>query len=314
MPLELAEIGCCRGHVCDACRTCNTGRCCRNDNPDYRLPSLGDWDGPIYGEVGRLVIDGDRLECHACGNWFENLATHVRRSHDLLADEYKSIFGLKTSTGLTSPRLRSISASVGRKSMKHINDNGLRRPPTPEQLSAINKGRSKRPEELRGELVFSEKMRTDPDFRRSIIRAQIERRGRRAVEFNCVECGKPWIGAEGTRFRACESRTCRERSTARARSENLRRAVQERAEAARVVLTCPICGKSFTRTKFWAEQRKTCSRLCGRQTLNESHERICINCGARFMTAYPKQKFHSKKCQNQFNHRRRPKRPTGGSE
>jgi hypothetical protein len=51
------------------------------------------WDGPIFGRLGSLVIDGDSLQCHACGQWFKLLGAHVWRTHGLLAREYRRVFG-----------------------------------------------------------------------------------------------------------------------------------------------------------------------------------------------------------------------------
>ena len=31
--------------------------------PGDQLPELGDWDGPIYGELGILTVDGDGRVC-----------------------------------------------------------------------------------------------------------------------------------------------------------------------------------------------------------------------------------------------------------
>ncbi len=96
----------CRGHPCDGCRTCRSGRCCRRDDANYQLPGLGEWDGPIYGELGMFTTDGDKAECHACGRWFGHLGGHVARAHDLTAAEYRAIFGLRAKTKLIGPSLR----------------------------------------------------------------------------------------------------------------------------------------------------------------------------------------------------------------
>ena len=71
------------------------------------LPALGEWDGPVHGELGVLVVepDGDRVQCHARGAWFRFLANHVWRTHQLSADEYRAVFGLAAEHGLVSPAL-----------------------------------------------------------------------------------------------------------------------------------------------------------------------------------------------------------------
>ena len=45
--------------------------------PRDQLPGPGEWDGPVFGELGVLAVDGDRVRCHACGRWYRSLAAHV---------------------------------------------------------------------------------------------------------------------------------------------------------------------------------------------------------------------------------------------
>src|SRR5689334_1628762 len=109
MTLELATEGPCKGHLCDNCPTCQRGRCCRRDNPNYRLPELGEWDGPIYGELGVLNDDGEKVECHCCGEWFKMIGgIHLLRAHNLTAPEYRAIFGFSQTRGLASQKLRDM--------------------------------------------------------------------------------------------------------------------------------------------------------------------------------------------------------------
>lgn len=94
--------GPCSAHGCDNCNTCQLGKCCRRDNPDYQLPRLGEWTGPIYGQLGRLSRSYESVQCHVCGMDFIKLGGHLWYAHDLLAAEYRSIFGLNKSTPLCS--------------------------------------------------------------------------------------------------------------------------------------------------------------------------------------------------------------------
>src|SRR5436190_24328321 len=73
------------------------------------LPACGDWEGPIYGELGVLAEtpDGDQVRCHACGGWYRSLATHAVRAHGLTAAEYRAIFGLRARTALAGAALRT---------------------------------------------------------------------------------------------------------------------------------------------------------------------------------------------------------------
>lgn len=116
MPLPLATEGACDGHRCDDCTLCRRGRCCRRDDPDYRLPNLGDWDGPLHAPLGQLISDdgGDTLRCHACGTSWRKLGSHAWMTHDLTAAEYKAICGLPQKTALASAATRARHSKVAR--------------------------------------------------------------------------------------------------------------------------------------------------------------------------------------------------------
>lgn len=96
----------CAEHLpCDECRTCAAGRCCRRDNPAYRLPALGSIT-PIHGDLGVRNDDGARVECHVCGGWFLSVASHSWAAHDVTMAEYRAAFGL-SSRGMIGPEYRS---------------------------------------------------------------------------------------------------------------------------------------------------------------------------------------------------------------
>lgn len=97
----------CEGHRCDNCYVCRQGKCCKRDVPGYRLPALGDWDGPVFGKLGVLQSDGEKVECHCCGLWFGNLGSHVAARHGMSANEYRASFGLRQSTSLIGPQTRA---------------------------------------------------------------------------------------------------------------------------------------------------------------------------------------------------------------
>ena len=75
--------------------------------PLDQLPELGQWDGPIHGELGVLAVDldGSRVQCHACAGWYRSLAAHAWLAHHLSAEEYRAVFGLAARHGLVSPAL-----------------------------------------------------------------------------------------------------------------------------------------------------------------------------------------------------------------
>jgi hypothetical protein len=106
----------CSDHTCDLCVVCRKGSCCRRDRPSYELPELGTWPGPIYGHLGVLQRDERGATCHICGRSFGMLATHVWRTHEVWAEEYRAYFGLSAKRGLagldTSARLREVANHV----------------------------------------------------------------------------------------------------------------------------------------------------------------------------------------------------------
>ena len=135
MTLVIATEGCCKGHPCDNCKTCQSGRCCRRDNPNYKLPGLGEWDGPIYGELGVLACDGEKQQCHACGEWFTGLIHHAWGAHDLLAREYKATFGLNMKTALVGPGVSARLSAYHKAQTDPFG--GKRHDNTPEFMSSI---------------------------------------------------------------------------------------------------------------------------------------------------------------------------------
>ncbi|MBO1361439.1 MucR family transcriptional regulator [Acetobacter sacchari] len=56
---------------------------------------------PPFGAY-EYSADGTKIRCHACGRLFGALNTHVR-VHDLDAETYKEVFGLKRTSSLLSP-------------------------------------------------------------------------------------------------------------------------------------------------------------------------------------------------------------------
>jgi hypothetical protein len=67
-----------------------------------------------YGYEGVLLFDGmtDKIQCHFCGNWFENLAGHISR-HALNAKRYKKKVGLHTTTALINEAVREKLVASG---------------------------------------------------------------------------------------------------------------------------------------------------------------------------------------------------------
>lgn len=61
----------------------------------------------VFGEIGILADDGERVQCHLCGKWYIHLGCHVVKTHHMEAQEYKARFGLANIVGLASSALKS---------------------------------------------------------------------------------------------------------------------------------------------------------------------------------------------------------------
>jgi len=47
-------------------------------------------------------VDGEKIQCHICGELFIDLSFHIFKKHNLKVDEYKESFGIAKETGLIS--------------------------------------------------------------------------------------------------------------------------------------------------------------------------------------------------------------------
>lgn len=67
-----------------------------------------------FGFMGVIVEDfkSGKLQCHECGEWFEQLVSHIHPAHNLSCSEYKKKYGLLMSTALKSKRMRLRQSEV----------------------------------------------------------------------------------------------------------------------------------------------------------------------------------------------------------
>ncbi len=172
--------------------------------PRGALPALGDWNGPIHGALGVLETDGERVCCHACGLWFKALAQHVRRTHLLMPEEYRAIFGLNASTALDAPALRATkrrnSAPVLAR-YRPLNQHVVKQQTTEERRAYASGPRRlqtridphNREVWLRLQRTGAERARglwQDPAYAEARARQMVEARGRR-VTVPCAVCAAP---------------------------------------------------------------------------------------------------------------------------
>ena len=62
----------------------------------------------IYGEIGILADDGEKVQCHVCGKWYKKLGRHIAL-HGMDAAEYRHMFGLNIRCPLASEESRAVS-------------------------------------------------------------------------------------------------------------------------------------------------------------------------------------------------------------
>lgn len=194
----------CREHEpCDECKTCATGRCCRSDNPDYRLPVVGSI-APFFGELGRRNDDGTRVECHICGGWFLSVGSHSWAAHDVTMEEYRAAFGLSR-RGMLGSGYRSRWQEIQRAA-------AARRPPMPSVPPTAEQRRAGRESLESRRAITAGYARSTPALlaaghSASSIAKMRETKRRQRTQYTCVVCGSTFE-SPSHRASTC-SPTCR---------------------------------------------------------------------------------------------------------
>jgi len=78
-------------------------------------------DDVPYGEFGVLAYDdlADRIQCHACGRWFEKLTSFHLKRHGLTIANYKERYGLNATTALETPRITALRRRQNAETQAH---------------------------------------------------------------------------------------------------------------------------------------------------------------------------------------------------
>lgn len=105
---------------------------------NYKEPLMRFEEG--HGFVGALVFDGksDKIQCHLCGQWFDQLGNHLKKEHATTAAQYKERVGLNRTTALVNESFRAKLIANGlKKRMKNLkNQRGaIRSPETRRRIS-----------------------------------------------------------------------------------------------------------------------------------------------------------------------------------
>ena len=223
------------------------------------VPAPGAWDGPFYGDVGVLVTDGARVECHLCARWFHLLGSHVRQAHGLSPAAYRALTGLNAQTALAGPVLRARRRELAEATLAPYRARvaEVARAQTPEARAARMRGRTLRPE---ARLARA----TDPDHERRVSeRARRAWTTRRERYPETAGGGRPEAVRSFADPRAASRAGLavrRQRLRDPAYREAFRRRVSE-AKGGRVAVVCVVCGGAFRVPPSWVAHGQ--ARLCG---------------------------------------------------
>ena len=261
--------------------------------PRSQQPTLGEWEGPIYGELGVLAVepDGDRVQCHACGKWFRFLATHVWQRHVLTADEYRAIFGLKTTTGLMSPNLKQKRRELTAPILSQFFGAGIAvlRAMSDEEWRGLHRGerwrlegrldphnratwQKKMAKDGKCQSAWREKLQ-DPEFK-AVWRKHVQEAQGGPVFFNCSICGKRFRMKPSDAARAHRHACSKECRQLLFRDPGYRAELSagvSQARGGRVPVACDVCGRGFEITQSAAKNWK--HHFCGRGCWGEWQRR-----------------------------------------
>ena len=232
--------------------------------PPDQLPQLGDWDGPIYGELGVLATDPDgrRVVCHACGRAFSNLGNHVRRTHGLLPAEYRAMFGLRATTGLAGPSYKQHSARLAVQNFSPYWNGSPSRAQSHDQRVAYAVGRRLRLE-----------AKLDPDNQRVWAEngARLQARQRELQAAGLWHMPRPRDPAGSIAKAVARWRELLQDPDFKQRS------AQKLSEASRrKELVCRNCGATFTRGRQW-KGRFACGPECARELRRQGVHKIQVS-------------------------------------
>lgn len=114
---------------------------------NYKEPFMDFLGG--FGFQGALLFDtvSDKIQCHFCGEWFENLSAHIVREHNMRASEYKDHVGLLQTTALINEAHRAkLIASGLDKRMANLRPGGKKTEAEKEKIRDTLKENGKRRE------------------------------------------------------------------------------------------------------------------------------------------------------------------------
>ncbi len=213
------------------------------------------WTGPIHGRPGILADDGERAQCHICGDYFGNLGGHVSQVHGVTPDEYKERFGLNATTGLIGPALKALRQQEGAERAETPAFSEFRAAGERARAERTREGRSSRGRRLRLEQRLDPK--TQAARRAALARANEVLRQRKEAGLH-QPAG--WSGRDPKEVSAKGHARLSELRADPAWREAFARKVSE-ARGGRLQVTCVVCGTTFTEPQSH-RRRQTCGTAC----------------------------------------------------
>ena len=233
-------------------------------------PVVGDWPGPIHGELGVLAGDGQRVQCHVCGRWFKSLAAHASMLHGLSPDEYRATFGLRARTALVGQALSELRRKLAAPRLRawqplhaHLITDQTWEERSQRRRTAVLALESRRdPKNVQRWRELSmraqDKRRvlfTDPEYRARVGEHISQGKGGR-VQVNCTICDQTML-VKRSAANDFAHHLCSDPCIAEFR----RRWASQLSGLPRhrkVELTCQACGKSFAGRRG----QRFCSKRC----------------------------------------------------
>lgn len=214
--------------------------------PQHQRPKVGDWDGPIFGELGVLEVEEDGIRCHICGRWFRYLSSHILGKHGVHPDEYRAYFGLRASKSLMCPGLRKVFRDTHLGTLSRYWDGHGLRELTAEERSENSRSRHWSLQERQDQHNIAVRERNMALAQEGVARARAE--------------GRQWW-RDAREIAPLGRERFKELVADPEWKANWARKIKE-SKGGRTPIACIVCGTSFVSLTG----RRTCSDACDRES------------------------------------------------
>ena len=134
-----------------------------------------------YGYFGTMLYSEteDKVQCHICGELFNDVGRHIIPAHKIKPSEYREKFSLNTSSILSTP-----TVSEKRSLRAEFNNNLLYGELTSEEVTKLAKERAELSKQARKKMKYKQRWTVEMMNRYGSCPQQIEERFARVVEEN----------------------------------------------------------------------------------------------------------------------------------